>query len=165
MSESVARENLILLRDVIESDKGIFFEQQLDKEANIMAGFTAKDPHDRTAFDTKWSKMQQDDSILIKTIIYQGKVAGSVLSHSWFGDPEVSYWIGKEYWGKGIATIALEQFLKINPTRPLFARVIHDNIGSIKVLEKCGFVVSGHDKGYANARGQEVDEIIYILNE
>jgi RimJ/RimL family protein N-acetyltransferase len=38
-----------------------------------------------------------------------------------------------------------------------------DNIVSIRVLEKCGFVVSGHDRGFANVRGEEIDELILKL--
>ena len=107
--------------------------------------------------------MERDEEIIIKTIMYEGEVAGSILSHNLFGEPEVSYWIGKEFWGKGIATESLRQFIKINLTRPLYARIIHDNIASRIVLEKCGFAESAHDRGFANARGEEVDEVIFIL--
>lgn len=153
----------ILLRDVIESDLPIFFIQQLDAEANRMAAFTAKDPSDRQAFDTHWAKIRADPNIQIKTILYQGQVAGSVLIHSWFGEPEVSYWIGREFWGKGIATAALKEFLGLVTTRPLYARAVKDNIASLRVLEKCGFTITGEGKGFANARGMEVEEFILIL--
>lgn len=152
------------LRNVIDSDLQIFFEQQLDPDANQMAAFTSKDPADREAFDTKWEKIQADKTITIRTILFNDDVAGHVVSHSWFGDPEVSYWIGKEYWGKGIATESLLQFLAELNQRPLFARVAKDNIGSMRVLEKCGFTVSGTDKGFANARGEDVEEIIYKID-
>ena len=155
--------NKVILRDVTLADQSIFFEHQLDPDANHMAAFTAKDPTDREYFDAKWEKMINDKGLIIKTIVFNGEVAGSVLSHKWFGDPEVSYWIGKEYWGKGIATRALKYFLSDLDIRPLYARVVKDNIGSIRVLEKCGFKVSGHDKGFANARGEEVQEIIFAL--
>ena len=79
------------------------------------------------------------------------------------GDLEVTYWIGKTYWGKGVATKALSLFLAEQKTRPIFARAAHDNSGSIRVLEKCGFVIVGHDSAYANARGQDVDEVIMEL--
>lgn len=152
------------LRNVIDSDLRIFFEQQLDPDANKMAAFTSKDPADREAFDTKWKKILADKTITIRTILFNDAVAGHVVSHSWFGDPEVSYWIGKEYWGKGIATESLLQFLTELNKRPLFARIAKDNIGSMRVLEKCGFTVSGTDKGFANARGEDVEEIIYKID-
>jgi RimJ/RimL family protein N-acetyltransferase len=75
----------------------------------------------------------------------------------------VSYWLGKEYWGKGIATEALGLFLGIIEERPLYARAAKDNAASIRVLEKCGFVISGCERGFANARGEEIDEVVLVL--
>ena len=78
-------------------------------------------------------------------------------------EPEITYWIGKDFWGKGIATDALKQFLEIEKTRPIYGRVAFDNLGSKRVLEKCGFEQIGTDKGFANARGKEIVEFIYKL--
>lgn len=80
-----------------------------------------------------------------------------------FGKPEVTYWIEKEYWGRGIATKALSEFLSYLKTRPLYACAAKDNIASIRVLEKCGFTILGEDKGFSNARGEEVEEFILKL--
>jgi RimJ/RimL family protein N-acetyltransferase len=153
----------VVLHDVREDDLDIFFEQQLDPEATYMAAFTAKDPADRDAFNAHWSKILGDKSITIQTILYQGQVAGYILTHAWFGDPEVSYWLGKEFWGVGIATRALATFLETLDKRPLYARVAKDNAASIRVLEKCGFRITGEDKGFAIARGQEIEEYILTL--
>ena len=150
----------ILLRDVEEDDLPLFFAHQLDPEANYLAAFTAKDPTDRDAFIAHWAKILADENITIRTIMFAGQVAGHIVSHSWFGDPEISYWIGKEYWGQGIATQALSEFLNLVKIRPLYARVVKDNLASFRVLEKCGFIMDGEDKGFANARGQEVEEFI-----
>ena len=150
----------LILRDVIDSDLQIFFEQQLDPDANHMAAFAAKNPADRKTFDEKWTKILGDDTVKIKTILFKEEVAGQVLKHESFGDPEVSYWIGKEFWGKGIATEALSAFLKDLNQKPLYARVVKDNAASIRVLEKCGFTKHGEDKGFANARNKEVEELI-----
>lgn len=99
-----------------------------------------------------------------RTIEVDGEVAGSVLVHNWFGDPEVTYWIGREHWGKGVATTALNEFLDLVQVRPLFARVAHDNVGSRRVLEKCGFVMTGSETGYSNARGEEIEELVLTLS-
>jgi RimJ/RimL family protein N-acetyltransferase len=80
-----------------------------------------------------------------------------------FDEPEIGYWIDKTYWGKGVATRALALFLEEIELRPLYARVAKDNQGSIRVLEKCGFIRHGEDKGFANARGAEVEEYILML--
>lgn len=153
----------VLLRDVVESDLPIFFEHQLDPDAIHMAAFTVKDPADPNAFQAHWAKIMGDEKILIKTILYQGDVAGYVLSYEQFGEREVSYWLGKDYWKRGIATAALRQYLVQVRNRPLYARAAKDNIGSIRVLEKCGFSIIGEDKGFSNARGKEVEEFLLKL--
>ena len=153
----------VVLRDMIDDDLAIFFEQQLDAIANQMAAFTAKEPANHAAFMAHWAKVRADAAVVIRTILFDGQLAGYVTSHGWFGEPEVSYWLGREYWGKGIATQALARFLCVQPVRPLYGRAVKDNIASIRVLEKCGFVVCGEDKGFANARGEEVEEQILAL--
>lgn len=155
--------NDIQLRDVTEDDLTVFFQQQLDPEANYMAAFTAKDPADRAAFTAHWAKILGDPGITIKTILFDGLVAGHVLSHGWFGEPEISFWLGREYWGRGIATKALKGFLDDMKARPLYARAAKDNLASLRVLEKCGFTMAGRAKGFANARGEEIEEVILVL--
>jgi RimJ/RimL family protein N-acetyltransferase len=152
----------ILLRDVEADDLPIFYEQQLDPEANSMAAFTARDPTDREAFMKHWQKILNDESTTNKTILFGGQVAGSVSSYrdDEMEGPEVTYWLGKSYWGQGIATQALTALLDIVQVRPIFGRVAKDNLASRRVLEKCGFIVCGEGRGYANARGTEIEELI-----
>jgi RimJ/RimL family protein N-acetyltransferase len=157
----------IILRDVTMSDLPIFFEQQLDPQANQMAAFTAKDPADRDAFMAKWAKILGDETSIVQTILIGEQVAGSVLiwTDEELDGPEVSYWIGKSYWGKGVATRALSEFLHSHvKDRPLYGRAVHDNIASLRVLEKCGFRRIGEGNGFANARGEEVEEYILKLD-
>lgn len=153
----------IQLRDVEEGDLPYFFDFQLDPEANHMAAFTSKDPTDQDAFDAHWEKILADESIPIKTILLDGQVAGSVLSYVMGAEREVSYWIGRDFWGKGIATCALESYSEIILERPLYARAAKDNLGSIRVLEKNGFTVIKTELGYANARGEEIEELVLEL--
>lgn len=150
----------VRLRDVIEGDVPIFFEQQLDPDANQMAAFPARD---RQAFTAHWVKIMGDPTIIIKTILFDGRVAGNIVRFEQSGKPLVGYWLGKEYWGRGIATKALSEFLGHVKARPLYAHVARHNIASIRVLEKCGFTISGYDKGSAKARGEEVEEVILKL--
>jgi RimJ/RimL family protein N-acetyltransferase len=158
--------NTITLRDVIETDLPVFFEHESDPDAVYMAAFTAKDPSDRDAFNAHWKRIMSDPTVIIKTILVDGQVAGSVLSYEDEGNPEVSYWIGKEYWGRGIATCALAEFLiNGNKARPIYARAAKDNLGSLRVLEKCGFIVTGESKGFANARGAEIEELVLTLSK
>ncbi len=128
-----------------------------------MAAFTSNDPEDRVAFDAHWTRIQANDDVFIRTIMVDGRVAGSVLSYVMEGDTEVSYWLGREFWGRGIATVALAEFLKLQTTRPIYARAAKDNVGSLRVLEKCGFRITGEDRGFANGRGQEIEEYVLEL--
>lgn len=153
----------VSLRDVTPDDLPIYFEQQRDPEANRMAAFTTQDPDDREGFMARWAKLLADDSRISRTILYNGQVAGNIMSFPLFGEPAVGYWLGREFWGKGIATRALAAFLGEVTVRPLYARAAKDNAGSIRVLEKCGFKITGEDKGFANARGQETEEFILTL--
>jgi RimJ/RimL family protein N-acetyltransferase len=158
--------NELILRNVVNDDLPIFFEYQLDQEANHMAAFTARDPTNREAFMAHWHRILANETCRVQTILFHGQVAGSVSSYEEEGRPEVTYWLGKEYWGKGIATRALREFLaQHNQTRPIYARVAKDNPGSRRVLEKCGFTVIGESKGFANARGQEIEELLLELAE
>ena len=150
----------IILRNVIESDLPILYEQQLDPEATVMAAFPSRD-HD--AFMAHWKKIMGYENNLIKTILCDGQVAGYILSWEMEGEREVGYWLGKEFWGKGIATQALAEYVSIVKTRPLMAHVARHNIGSRRVLEKCGFMVVGEDK-YTNPAGVEVEEFVLKLD-
>ena len=159
--------NNVSLRDVQEEDLPIFFEQQLDPDSNYMAAFTAKDPSDREAFMRHWTKVLSDEKNILKTILFNEQVVGNFMCYpdEEIGSPEIGYWIGKPYWGKGIATEALFQFLNYFKTRPVYARVAKDNLASQRVLQKCGFTVCGEDKAFANARGKEIEEYIMRVDE
>jgi RimJ/RimL family protein N-acetyltransferase len=153
----------IVLREVQAEDLPLFFAHQLDPEAIYMAAFTAKDPTDQRAFMAHWTAIL-GDATTNRTILVEGQVAGSVSSYEeTAGHPEVTYWLGKPYWGKGIATAALRVFLAQVTSRPIYARVAKDNRASLRVLEKCGFTTVGEDKGFANARGQEIEEWLLQL--
>ena len=163
MQNSLLIQNLFL-RDVVADDLPLFFDFQLDRDANHMAAFTARDPTDREAFTVHWNKIMAEPTNIIRTIVCDGQVVGSVSSYVESAKPEVTYWIGRAHWGKGIATRALTTFLaQANTTRPIYARVSKDNQGSRRVLEKCGFQVIGETKGFANARGKEIEELVLEL--
>jgi RimJ/RimL family protein N-acetyltransferase len=132
-----------VLRDVIDSDVPIFFEHQRDPEATSMAAFPARD---REAFDAHWQKILADDQLTKKTVLFEDRVAGNVVSFDQDGKHLVGYWIGREFWGKGLATRALAELLAELPQRPLHAYVAATNAGSIRVLEKCGFVLAEEDE-------------------
>jgi RimJ/RimL family protein N-acetyltransferase len=154
---------MIALRDVREEDLPLFFEHMQDPAAVRMAAFTPKDPADRAAFAAHWTKLRANATVVAKTILCDGRVAGSILKFEQDGTPEVTYWIAREYWGRGVATQALAAFLPYVRARPLYGRAAKDNVGSIRVLEKCGFTLVREEKGFANARGTEIEEVVLEL--
>jgi len=156
-------EGLLTLRDVTRDDLPLFFAHQQDVAANYMAAFTAQDPADWNAFLARWTRNLNNTTTINQTILYKGKVIGHVASFEQMGRREVTYWLDRAYWGQGLATRALAEFLRSFPARPLFAQAIKDNTGSLRVLAKCGFGIVGEDRGFANARGQEVEEFVLEL--
>ena len=154
----------LLLREVTEDDWPLLFEQQRDAAALHMAAFTAENPHDWSAFKAHWAKITANPDNINRIIVAEGQVVGNIAKFIMFGEPAVAYGLGREYWGQGLATEALRQFLELVTTRPLTARAAKDNIGSLRVLQKCGFVITGEDKGFANARGAEIEEYILRLD-
>jgi RimJ/RimL family protein N-acetyltransferase len=129
----------IQLRNVEANDLPLFFEHQRDPIAVTMVAF---DSRDRAAFDQHWAKLLADDSLLKKTVLVDGEVAGNIGSWTAEGKREVGYWIDRGFWGRGVATEALSAFLSLEPIRPLYAGVAKHNVGSIRVLQKCGFKLS-----------------------
>jgi RimJ/RimL family protein N-acetyltransferase len=148
-----------MLRDVIETDLPIFYEHQLDPESTRMAAFPPR--KEWTAFLAHWrTKVLGDPASRAQTIVWNERVAGNIVS--WPQDERrmIAYWIGREYWGRGIATTALAEFLGYDRARPLHAFVVAHNVGSIRVLEKCGFVRIG-----ATSAPDGVDEYLYRFGQ
>lgn len=155
----------LTLRDITESDLDTIFSMQLDDESNRMAAFTPPDPSDRDAFDDRWRRIFADTTITGKVLVVDEVVVGHIFCHSWYGQPEVGYWIGRDHWGNGFASAGLRQLLELLTERPLYAVAAADNIGSRRVLEKCGFEYLSSETQFAAARGEDVEEIHYILTD
>ena len=159
----------VSLRPVRDSDLPIFFEQEQDPDARHMAAFTNADPTNWDAFMAHWARVRADPENISRAIVWDGHIAGSIFSwveQSGAGERtrELGYWLGKDYWGKGIATRALALLLREIPTRPLFAHAATDNRGSLRVLEKNGFTRIGESMYYAQARGMEIPEFLLKLD-
>jgi RimJ/RimL family protein N-acetyltransferase len=152
-----------VLREVLDEDLVVLFEQWADPVAAHMAAFTPPDHMDRDAFERRWARLRADDTVLNRAILVDGDVVGTIGSWGDPGEREITYWIGRAYWGRGIATAALRTFLTVERSRPLHARIAHDNVGSRRVLEKCGFRVVATDRGFAEARSGEIEEFILRL--
>lgn len=130
------------LREVQPADLPVFYEHQRDLEACQLAGFASRE---REAFMAHWQRIMADETNILRTILFEGQVVGNVVSFLMEGKREVGYWIGRAFWGRGIASQALAAFLAEDAQRPLYAHVVRHNAGSQRVLEKCGFLRTVED--------------------
>ncbi|HEY3504352.1 MAG TPA: GNAT family N-acetyltransferase [Actinocatenispora sp.] len=155
---------MVTLRPCEPSDLDHFFAFQRDPEAVRMAAFTPADRDDRAAFDAHWAKILADPTILNRTITVDGTVVGSIATYPDDGHNEVTYWVDRAWWGRGVASAALAALLAEVPTRPLRARVADGNPGSLRVLTRNGFRVVGEDSGFAPGRGEIIREYVLLLD-
>jgi RimJ/RimL family protein N-acetyltransferase len=155
---------VVALRAVEDRDLDALFEQMRDPEGVWMAAFTPEDPDNRSAFDAHMARVRNSPDITMRAVTYDGQLAGSVASFPAEGQTEVTYWIDRDVWGKGIATRALALLLKLVPARPLYARAASDNAGSLRVLQKCGFKAVGTEISFAAGRNEDIEETIFRLD-
>lgn len=153
--------NEVSIRDVAPSDLEIFYRHQRDPAATRMAAFPMRP---RGKFMAHWRKILVDSTVLKRTILNDGVVAGYLVSFEHNGEPLVGYWIGREYWDRGIATRALASFLDEVEARPLYARVAKHNLASLRVLEKCGFSIVGEDRDATEDGSPEIEEFILRID-
>lgn len=146
------------LREVRDSDLQVFFEHQMEPEAVRMAAFPSRgfEP-----FMAHWARIRADPKVKVRAILVDGNVAGNICSWEQDGKRFLGYWVGRAFWGKGAATLALAAFLSEDSARPLYARVAKDNLASIRVLEKNGLMRVGEEKGVSIMGGPPVDEFLY----
>jgi RimJ/RimL family protein N-acetyltransferase len=154
---------VIELREMEDADLPILWTHLSDSTGQHVAAFTRPYHYDREAFDIHWAKILADPTILSRIVLDDGAVVGHVASFGAPDEREVTYWIGSEHWGRGIATAALMLLLELDHARPMHAQTAADNAGSIRVLEKCGFRVTGGESGFALARDREIDVVSLVL--
>jgi RimJ/RimL family protein N-acetyltransferase len=154
----------VSLRPVEDRDLDTIYAQVTDPESIRMAAFTAEDQTDRRAFLDRMSRIRGDTSNSYRVIDVDGAIAGTIASFRLDDRPEVTYWVDRAHWGKGIASAALRILVAETGERPLYARTASDNVGSLRVLEKAGFRRIGVDRGFAPGRGEEIEETILRLD-
>ena len=154
----------IVLRPTQISDLEVLFLFQRDQEGQHLAAFMPTDTADKPAYIARHTHLIDDPTITYQTILFKNRIVGSIAAFILNGHTEITYWLDRSVWGRGIATEALGAFLKIEQRRPLYGRVAFDNVGSHIVLGRGGFIKTGVDKGFANARHQEIEEFIFRLD-
>jgi RimJ/RimL family protein N-acetyltransferase len=151
----------VRLRSVEDRDLEVFFAHQADPEAVEMAAFPARD---KDQFAAHWAKLRGDATLVVRTIVADGLVAGNIGSWQENGQQLLGYWVGREFWGRGVATQALALLVNDLSIRPLYAHVAMHNAGSIRVLEKCGFWRDRAEEAKATATDDGIEEFIYVLS-
>ena len=151
----------VRLRIVEDRDLDVFFDHQADPQAVEMAAFPARD---KDRFAAHWAKVRADDALVVRTIVADGKVAGNIGSWPENGQQLLGYWVGREWWGRGVATRALALLVDEVSVRPLYAHVVVHNVGSIRVLEKCGFRRDRVQEAKARAPEDGIEEFIFVRN-
>ena len=154
----------VSLRPVEDRDLDAIYQQMTDPASIRMAAFTAKDQTDRRAVLNKILRLRADTSVSFRVIDVDGAAAGTIGSFRIDDQPEVTYWVDRTLWGKGVASAALQIVVAEIAERPLFARAASDNLGSLRVLEKAGFRRIGVNRGFAHGRDEEIEETIMRLD-
>ena len=144
------------LREVTEADLPTFYQHQRDELAYRMVGY---EPKDWDAFIPHWTKNMANPDSVERAVVVDGQLAGNMVCFDQDGEREVGYWMGREFWGRGIATEALAQFLDEITERPLYAVAAVHNVGSIRVLQKCGFVLTEPEPTNSTAGDPVVEEV------
>ena len=152
-----------VVRTMRESDLPTLFEIQCDAEAQAMAAFTSA-ANDRAAYLDKHRRLFADDRLVRVVVELDGEIVGSAAAFPLGDEINVTYWIRRDCWGRGLAGTALAAVLEQVPVRPVFASAAYDNAASIRVLEKNGFKRVGRERAFAEARGQEIEEVMFRLD-
>jgi RimJ/RimL family protein N-acetyltransferase len=151
----------VRLRAVEDQDVDVFFDHQNDPKATEMAAFPSRD---KDQFAAHWAKIRADDTTMQRTIVADGAVAGYIGCWQQDGQRLLGYWVGREYWGRGVATKALERLISEVSARPLYAHVAVHNVGSIRVLQKCGFRRDHVEEAKAPPPDDGIEEFVFVLD-
>ncbi len=151
---------IILKNTKLEDLETLYFQQQ-DPEANVMAAFPARDYF---TFMQHWNnKILNNPNNIAKTIFFNSEIAGSILSWQQESKHFVGYWIGREFWAKGIASQALSLLLEEISIRPIYAYVAEHNKASIRVLQKQGFQFLQSEKLQSPTHKEIINEWVFVL--
>ena len=152
----------VRLRPVEPDDLPRMYDLQLDPDSNRMA---VTIPRTREAFDSHWAKSLGDPANIVRVILFGEAMVGYVSCFPMDGEDHVGYWIDRAYWGMGIASRALCLLLREVTKRPLVATAATSNGASLRVLQKCGFVVERVRHSPASDRYPECEEAVLVLPE
>ena len=155
----------VTLRRTTEVDLPLLHSIELDPLSNELAGTK---PRDWPTFRARWAEILADpDGIVTKVtprvILADGIAVGAVNIAPDGEHDSLGYWIGREHWGRGIATRAVALLLSEFLRRPLFATAAGHNRPSIRVLEKNQFVILSRGPTPETARTAQRETVTLVL--
>ncbi len=145
-----------------DDDLPLLFAHYDDEDAQWLVAFVRESCRERDGFIAHWRSLRESPEVTPRVIVADDAVVGQIASFPRDGRREVGYWLGRPYWGRGIASAALAAFLRSEDTGTLHARVAKDHTASLRVLEKNGFTICGEDRAFGNARGTDVAEWLLV---
>ncbi|MFE2325619.1 GNAT family N-acetyltransferase [Streptomyces sp. NPDC059385] len=154
---------VIELRETRDGDLDVFWEQLTDPGLRYAPGWAGAF-YDREHFDAHWAGIRHDPSVTLRTVVADGAVVGYAAVFGQPGARQVTYVIGVEHRGRGIARRAVAELVRLEVTRPLYAGAIADDAAAVRVLRTCGFTITGRTREFARSRGEEVDVLLLTLD-
>jgi RimJ/RimL family protein N-acetyltransferase len=150
----------VTLRPLVDEDADFVFDMLRDPVAVHMVGATSTaDPDDRTWFDGWFAEFRFSPDVRSFAVLEAEELAGVVAVYNIPAAPEVTFWIDRGFWGRGIGSRSLALLLEEVPDRPLLAGTLVDNLGSLAVLRHNGFREIGRERILARGRGLEVESV------
>ena len=133
---------MITLRRTTLADVPTLFACEQDARVNALAGTKPRSWED---FSARWAEILADATgaatrVTPRVILLDNAVVGAVNISPQDGHDAIGYVVAPEHWGKGIATQAVRLLIGEFTSRPLFATAAADNLPSLRVLQKNGFV-------------------------
>lgn len=155
----------IRLRRTTEADVRMLHALELDEASNKLAGTK---PRDWPTFQARWAEILADvdgsaTGVTPRVILADGVLVGAVNISPQDGYDSIGYWIGREHWGRGIATCAVALMLSEFTRRPLYATAAGHNHPSIRVLEKNGFEIVSRSVTPETARTVQRETVRLML--
>ena len=120
-------------------------------------------PRTAEVFDAHWAKVLADPAVAPRAILVGETLVGTVSCFQRDGQDHVGYWIDRAHWGAGVASRALQLLLQEVTRRPLVATATTSNGASLRVLQKCGFVVERVSVEPADERHPESEVAVLVL--
>lgn len=151
------------LRDFDDDDHDAVFAMMRDREALELVAFTADHPDDPDEFDAWLHRRRAHPDVTLFTVTEDGGYAGTAALFRTEADREVTIWLARHAWGRGIGTATLEILVSREPERPLYARAAAHNAAAVAILRRVGFAEVSRAVSFAPGLGRDAEQVVFAL--